>query len=115
MPGQRRTWKAAKFTFGLAFPRHFAPFGGFFAFALHAWLLEMFAPAGLSENAFLLNLATKAPQGCLKRLIFANSDLCHQESPPYAQYPQLAVSSADRPPLRNMQNLAAIWMIEPRS
>src|SRR5262249_17745996 len=66
----------------LTFPRHFAPFGGFFAFAFHAWLLVMFAPASFSENAFLLDFAAKTPQCCLKRLIFTNFDLRHQESPP---------------------------------
>lgn len=42
----------------------------------------MFAPAGLCQNSLLLDLAAKTPQSRLKRLVFANFDLCHQESPP---------------------------------
>jgi hypothetical protein len=47
--------------FCLVFACHFAPFGGLFAFAFHAWLLEMLAPTGLCQNPFLLDLAAKTP------------------------------------------------------
>jgi hypothetical protein len=66
----------------LALASHLASLGCIFTFAFHARLLVMFAPAGLCQDPLLLDLAAKTPQGRLKRLIFANFDLRHQESPP---------------------------------
>lgn len=60
---------------------HFAATCGLFTFAFHAGLFEVFPSACFRKDAVLLNFAVKAFQSGLKRLILADSNFRHQESP----------------------------------
>src|ERR671936_2941344 len=48
----------------------------FLALPLHARLLVVLAPAGLGEDAGLLDLLVEAAEGALERLVLTHSDFC---------------------------------------
>lgn len=55
--------------------------GGFLLLLFHARLFVVFAAAGLSEDAILLNALVEALERAFERLVFADDDFCQGVSP----------------------------------